>query len=308
MSAFDEADVCRSILDTLPTGLCVLDTQKKIIFWSNGAERITGHSRHDVVGHSCIAEPLVHCDQPGCEFCAEDCPLALAMKNSQPAEGLGFLHHKQGHEIPVRIRAVPIHNSRGSIIGAAEVFEELQPPANQGRSDQLRQFPEFVDGVTGLANHTMMQTHLRHALSAMAEVRVPVAVLCFRVEGLSRFRASLGTEAASSLLRVVARTLESVLWITDFVGRWSEDEFLAILGGAHEESLPAVKERVRRALSGEGIEWWGERRSLPVSIGEAVAQTDDSIESLLERVHKSLNAASAWRMGSSAIGSSTTGS
>ena len=308
MSAFDEAGVCRSILDSLPTGLCGIDTQKKIIFWSAGAERITGHGRHEVVGHSCVPEPLIHCDQPGCEFCGEDCPLALAIKYSQPANGSGFLHHKDGHEIPVRIRAVPIHNDRGSIIGAVEVFEELQPIASQDRSDLLRRFPEFVDGVTGIANRAMMHSHLGHAVSAMAEMRIPFAVLSFRVEGLPRFRASLGTEAGASLLRVVARTLESALWISDFVGRWGDDEFLAILGGCSQESLAAIRERIRRTLAGQSIEWWGERRSLPVSIGEAVAQPDDTIESLLQRAQKSLDAASAWRLGSSEIGSSISGS
>lgn len=308
MSAFDESGVCRSILDSLPTGLCAIDTQKKIVFWSVGAERITGHARHEVVGHSCVPEPLIHCDQPGCEFCGEDCPLALAMKNSHPADGSGFLHHKDGHEIPVRIRAVPIHNDHGSIIGAVEVFEELQPGASQARTDLLRQFPEFVDGISGVANRTMMHLHLRHALSAMTEMHVPFAILFFRIEGLPRFRASLGTEAGSSLLRVVARTLESALWISDFVGRWSDDEFLAILGGCAEDSLATIRERIRHTLAGQSIEWWGERRSLPVSIGEAVARADDTIDSVLERARTSLDAASAWRMGSSEMDSSVSGS
>jgi hypothetical protein len=77
--------------------------QKKIVFWSDGAERITGHLRHEVIGHSCISESLLHCDQPGCEFCKEDCPVARAIKTSHPAEGIGFLHHKAGYENPVRI-------------------------------------------------------------------------------------------------------------------------------------------------------------------------------------------------------------
>ena len=127
MPSLHDPDLCRNILESLPTGLCVVDMQKRIVFWSDGAERITGHLRHDVIGHSCVAETLLHCDQPGCEFCKEDCPMARAIKTSQPAEAVGFLHHKAGHEIPVRIRAVPVHNPHGSIIGALETFEELQP-------------------------------------------------------------------------------------------------------------------------------------------------------------------------------------
>lgn len=292
MSALSEPEICRNILESLPTGVCVVDIRKKIVFWSDGAERITGHLRHEVIGHSCVGQPLLHCDQPGCEFCGENCPLARAIKTSHPAEATGFLHHKAGHEIPVCIRAVPIHNEHGSIIGAVETFENLQSGPGPERV-ATRQMPDFTDGVTGVASRAMMLSHLSGAMIRFIKVQVPFALLLFRVEGLAHFRASLGAEAASSLLRVMARTLENNVWMMDFVGRWSEDQFLVILGSCPEQAVGRVRERVRRSLAGEGIEWWGERRSLPVSIGEASVQSGDSVEQMLERAKKSLEAAAA---------------
>ena len=310
MSLFHDSDICRSILESLPAGLCVVDMQKKIVIWSDGAERITGHLRHDVIGHSCISETLLHCDQPGCEFCKEDCPVARAIKTSHPTESIGFLHHKTGYEIPVRVRAVPVHNQHGSIIGAVETFEELQQTAAPIHRDDSLTLPGCIDEVTDVASHALMLSHLRRTLATFVEVQVPFAVLSMRLEGLPHFRASLGPEAASSLLRVVARSLESTLWSTDFIGRWSDDQFLVILNGCREEALPAVRERVRRILSGDGIEWWGERRSLPVAVGEASAQPGDTVEALMQRVQKSLEAASAWRTNSAPAsnGSSCNGS
>ena len=295
MSTFDDSDVCRNILESLPTGLCVVDLHKRIIFWSEGAERITGHLRHDVIGHSCIGEPLLHCDQPGCEFCGEDCPVARAMKTSHSAQGTGFLHHKAGYEIPVRIQAVPVHNQHGSIIGAVETFEDLQQLVADDRGGQSRQLADCVDVVTGVASKPMIFSHLRQAIAALADLKVPFAVLLLRLERLPHFRQRLGPEAASSMLRVAARTLESTLWTGDFIGRWSDDSFLVILSGCRADSVSMVRERVRRRLAAESIEWWGERRSLPVSIGEAIPGPEDKIEFILERAQKSLDAASAWR-------------
>ena len=308
MSSFDVSEICRSILESLPTGLCVVDVQKKIVFWSDGAERITGHLRHEVIGHSCISQPLLHCDQPGCEFCNEGCPAARAIKISHPAEALGFLHHKAGHEVPVRVRAVPVRNGHGSIIGAAETFENLVPTAGSHLHEQNRHIPGFADEVTGVASRALVQSHLRQSISKFAGAQTPVCVLCIRLEGLQHFRASLGPEAASSLLRVVARSLESTLWITDFVGRWSDDQFLVILNGCREQALHSVRERVRHLLANNGIEWWGERRSLLVSIGEAIAQRGDTLETIMERAQKSLDAASAWHASASAAGSNSPGS
>jgi len=56
---------------------------------------------------------------------------------------------------------------------------------------------------------------------------------------------------------------------------------------------------VRRTVAGESVEWWGERHSLPVSIGEATTQPGDTLEMLLDRAQTSLNASSAWLSGRS---------
>lgn len=293
MTSFDEPEIYRSILENMPTGLCVVNMQKKILFWSSGAERITGHLRHEVIGRSCAAQPLVHCDHPGCEFCSDNSPVVRAIMTSRSTEATGLLHHKEGHEVPVLIRAVPVHNGHGSIIGAVETFEELQQSASRNGSEPNHQAPDCVDAVTGIASHPMMQAHLRKTLLMFSNEGIAFGTVLVKLEGLTHFRARLGPEAASALLRIVARTLESSLWSTDVVGRWSDDQFLLILNGRHPEGIHALCEGIRRMLAAEGIEWWGERHSLPVSIGETTAQAGDTIESLMERVQKSLATASA---------------
>jgi diguanylate cyclase (GGDEF)-like protein/PAS domain S-box-containing protein len=307
MPPFDDAEVYRSILEILPVAVCVVDLQQKIVLWSDGAEKITGHPRHEVIGHSYTREALLPCDQPGCEESGEECPLVQAIKMSHTIEGIGYLRHKAGHEIPVRIRAVPVHNAHGSIIGAVETFEDDASASSDHHEDNLK-LPGFVDELTGLANHAMMQSHLRETLGTFHEVKVPFSVLYFRVDGLRRFRANFGAEAAELLLGVVARTLEGALWKTDFVGRWSEDQFMVILNGCREDVLHAVRERIRRMLAGNAIDWWGERRSLPILIGEATAQSGDTLERLMERAEKSLSVASAGRsLAASASGNATAG-
>ena len=72
---------------------------------------------------------------------------------------------------------------------------------------------------------------------------------------------------------------------------------MVLLSGFEEKAICSVRERVRRTVAGEGIEWWGERHSLPVSIGAAAIQAGDNVEILLDRAQASLNMASAWLAG-----------
>jgi diguanylate cyclase (GGDEF)-like protein len=145
-----------------------------------------------------------------------------------------------------------------------------------------------LDYATELPNHAMMQSHLREMLGTFAELQVPFGVVCLEVHELRQFRARYGQEAATSMLRVLARTLRNTIWPTDFVGRWSDDRFLVILSGCDEEALQAVSERMLRMAVRATIEWWGEELSVAVLIGSATALTGDSPESLLLRAQDAL--------------------
>jgi PAS domain S-box-containing protein/diguanylate cyclase (GGDEF)-like protein len=286
MADFHDSEICRTILETLQAGVCVLDLQGKIVFWSDGAERITGFRRHEVVGHPSTANILERCNQKKCESCGEACPLSSAMHSARPAEAACWLHHKAGHKIAVRLRSAPVRDSHGSIMGVAGDFEEGQIAGIDHHEDGLKA-PGCVDEITGVASHLLMQSHLRETLSTFTELNVPFGILTVRLQGLDHFRASNGQEAASALLRAVARSLETALWRTDFVGRWSEDQFLVVVNGCSEHALHSVGERIHGMASSGDIEWWGERRSLPVCIGEASAQINDTVESLLARAEQS---------------------
>jgi hypothetical protein len=87
----------------------------------------------------------------------------------------------------------------------------LQQAVTPIRCDGTRNLPGCIDEVTNVASHALMLSHLRRTLATCVEVQIPFAVLSLRLEGLPYFRASLGPEAASSLLRVGARSLETTL-------------------------------------------------------------------------------------------------
>jgi diguanylate cyclase (GGDEF)-like protein/PAS domain S-box-containing protein len=292
MSAFEDPEICRSLLESLQVGVCVVDLQKKIIFWSDGAERITGNLRHEVVGRPCAGRTLSQCDQNTCAACGSECPVGAAIQGTHPTRTEGHLHHKRGHRVPVHVWAVPVRDAHGSIIGVLQSFEgHHEPAADEQREDNLKS-SGYVDESSGIANRAVMQAHLRETLGTFAELQVPFGVLHLRLKGFEVFRASFGAEAATCMLRMVAHTLELAVWRTDHVGRWTDDQFLVILNGCSGDSLRAVGERIGRMLASDGIEWWGEKRSLSVSIGHAAARPGDSGESMLERARQTMKTVS----------------
>src|SRR5882724_7146397 len=201
MPAFAEPEICRSILETLESGVSVVDLQKKIVFWSNGAERITGFLRHEVVGRACLANILPHCNGQSCESCVERCPVEAAIHNAKPAEAIGFLHHKTGRLVSVHLWVTPVRDAHDSIIGTAHSFTEQHQAVSPGDRQAVLQAPGCTDAVTGTPNHAMMWSHLRETLAIFDDLQFPFSILLVRFRELELFRASYTREATASLLR-----------------------------------------------------------------------------------------------------------
>jgi diguanylate cyclase (GGDEF)-like protein/PAS domain S-box-containing protein len=289
MPAFQDPEIYRDILDGLQIGVSVLDLKKKIVFWSDGAEQITGYSRIDVLGHSCNENILLPCNQSSCEMCSEKCPIASALHDGRPFEAVSFIHHKSGHRTPVHTWAIPLRDKHGSMIGVIQTFEGEIAINGPDPNDQTMKERGWLDESTGLPNQTMMLSHLRETLGSFTELHIPFGVIWVQVHELDQLRARYGQEAATSMLQVLARTLRNTIWPTDFVGRWSENQFLAILCGCGEDALHAVTGRMRRMMSSATIIWWGEQLSARVSIGCAGAVVGDSVESLMQRTQQQVS-------------------
>ncbi len=118
----------REILDALADGAYITDAERKIVFWSRAAERITGWSGTEVVGHYCGDNILVHVDKDGHQLCGkEQCPLHRAIVTGETSQEplLLFAQHRQGHRIPLEVSVAPLRDETGETVGGIEVFRDL---------------------------------------------------------------------------------------------------------------------------------------------------------------------------------------
>lgn len=114
----------KSWLDDLFDAVYVVDKDRRIVYWNKAAEEITGYSESEVVGTMCSDNILCHVDLAGIELCRTGCPLHETICDGRKREAVVFLHHKEGHRVPVHIRISPIRNETNEIIGAVEMFSD----------------------------------------------------------------------------------------------------------------------------------------------------------------------------------------
>jgi diguanylate cyclase (GGDEF)-like protein/PAS domain S-box-containing protein len=282
--------VCRTILEDLPDGVYVVDLDRRIQFWNGWAERISGYLRHEVTGRLCSDNLLMHCDAENHPLCGSACPLQQAMRGGRLREANIFLRHKDGQRVPVRVRSIPVRDAEGSIIGAAESFDERRPqPEPQWR---LGGKPAHgnLDPLTGVLDTRSTEVYLRECFHSFEQDRIPFGILAIAIDDLDGLREQRGEQAEEKVLRMVATTVSKNLRGVDVVGRWKGNRFLVIVDKCPVAALSRIGAALRPVVGAAALSWWGDRLSVTISVGGAEAAANDTVESLLARCEQALAA------------------
>ena len=86
----DNPKLFRHLVEDLPVGIYIVDREGRIRFWNHGAEQLTGHLSHEVVGH--VFEDVVQaCDRRGNSLSGEHCPVTMTLSQRTAAAMHRFL-------------------------------------------------------------------------------------------------------------------------------------------------------------------------------------------------------------------------
>ena len=286
MTELQDPSIFRAVLDSLQTGVYLVGCSGKILFWNDGAERITGFRRHEVIGRSCRENILVHCNEQHCVLCSVACPLTGTMHEGKASDAHVFFRHKAGHRVHVHVRTAPFRDQKGLIVGIAESFDE-QNAGTEAENCRINLAAHgCLDVITGVMNQGLTRSYLREHLAFFTEYDLLFGILSIRIGELERFRTAHGREAGDDILHVVAESMKRALGTAGFLGRWTEDEFVAIVPNCTSAELHKTGDSIQTSVNSSEIQWWGDLLSVTVSVGRAMVQPDDKIESLLERAEQ----------------------
>jgi PAS domain S-box-containing protein/diguanylate cyclase (GGDEF)-like protein len=289
--AVDNPETFRTVVEALPSGIYIVDRERRIVFWNEGAERISGHLRHEVLGRLCRDGILGHCDHSGATLCQDACPLEDAMRDGHECDATLFLRHKAGHLVPVRLQAIPLRDPKGAVVGAVEVFEQQGETASSTRHRWSLAVHGCLDTVTGLPNVRFTEFQLQEEVAKLNRLGLGFGVLRIRVEAMEDIAAKQGREAVHAVMREVARGLEHVASDEAMVGLWGVGEFLVLLPEVNVHELSGFAGEMQRIISHSEVRWWGDALPLHVRIGGAIAHPWETAEALMERARPGCDSA-----------------
>lgn len=287
-AALAQPELLADVLNVLGEAVYLVDRTRRICFWSARCEEVSGHRARDVVGRHCFDDVLRHVDADGRSLCAGLCPLAGSMRDGRPRHELVWLHHREGHRVPVRVHVHPLRNAAGDVIGALEAFtEESAPAPSAERLAELERLA-LVDPLTEVPNRRELDVLLAGRLAELRRHEVPCAVAVVDIDGFKVVNDLFGHHVGDAALRMVARTLAINGRAEDEVARLGGDEFVLVLPHTDEAAALAACERLRRLVARSSLPVEAAGVSVTVSVGVTAARRCDRPETVLQRADLAL--------------------
>lgn len=277
-------DFYERLLDGISDGVYFMDRDRIIRYWNHGAERITGFSRDEVIGTACRDNVLMHVDDAGTSLClAELCPALATILDGREREAEVYLHHKEGHRLPVLARISPIRDDSGNITGAAEVFSDNRRMYEMTNRIKELERLALIDPLTRIGNRRYGEIHLENGFSHLRRYGWPFGILFMDVDHFKSVNDSYGHETGDKVLQMVAATLLHNLRASDVASRWGGEEFLTVAPYVGRQEIGAIGKKILSLVEHSSLDTAKGPLRVTVSIGAALARRDESLESLVGR-------------------------
>jgi len=233
------------ILDAVSDGVYVTTGERKIVFWSKGAERITGYSSDEVLNGHCYDNILIHTDVLGKNLCLDGCPLQECIETGERQEiKEAFLKRKDGERLAVYIKAsvLQIGDERYGV----QVFGQLQSVAGSALAEQLKQLSDtsIVDQLTGLYNRRYVDTILDQQFGLFKRHFQRFGLVMIDVDKFKNINDSFGRLAGDEALKFVASVVQRTMRSMDFLARFGDDKFIIVCPLVELEGVEKLSKRI----------------------------------------------------------------
>jgi len=280
-----EKDFYRNILSSIDEGIYFVDNERTITFWNKGAEKITGFKAEEVLGSHCYDNILNHIDDQGNHLCFNGCPLHQTIADGHARNVHVFFHHKEGHRVPVSVRSVQITEG-DKVLGAVELFTDNTEYLTISKNLEKLTTIALHDQLTQLPNRRYLETFLLSKLSEFNHLGLNFGTIFIDIDNFKLVNDNYGHQIGDNVLKMVAKTLQAALRVSDLLARNGGEEFVAIVPIDNINHLELISEKLRMLIENSVLRDKVGEIHVTISLGATMVIEGDSAESILDRADR----------------------
>jgi diguanylate cyclase len=152
----------------------------------------------------------------------------------------------------------------------------------------------MLDPLTGVKNRKTFDLEINRLIRDAQQTGEPLALIMADVDHFKKFNDKWGHQTGDHVLRLVADVMNANIKGQDVLARYGGEEFSIILPGTSLANAVMLANRIRVAVESRRLK---KRRTdedlglVTLSMGAAMLQWNDTIETIIERADKCLYAA-----------------
>lgn len=272
-----------SILNHIQDGVYYVDMDRKIQFWNQAAEQITGYRADEMIGLDCPSSKLKHIDEFGNHLCSAGCPLFATNIDGIVRTEKVFVRHKDGYRIPLVTTVYPIKEN-GVIVGSVEVFTRNSPKAYEDELIENLAEKAMHDSLTHLPNRSYLENFLNYKWSEYQRFGKKFALLFADIDHFRVFNNTYGHDVGDLVLTDIAKSIVNIIKKDDMFGRWGGEEFVGIFAINRNYEASIIAERIRHLVENTVItNTDGQELQVTISAGITTSGPQDTPELMLKR-------------------------
>lgn len=277
----------RTVLERLPMGLCLVQSDGRISFRNQRYVEICGYTEQEVPDVEtwwtrAVPDPVER--EVMRQRWRGTALLAQAGEGGVPMAEYSILC-ADGHRKPIEVSAVFVEGGR--IITMQDLSER------KAAEEEINQLA-YYDPLTRLPNRRLLMDRLQQALATSARHQRSGALLMLDLDHFKTINDTRGHERGDALLQQVAHRLRSCVHEDDTVARQGGDEFVVVLedlGDSPEDAAAPAEEVGQRILSllREPYDIGGEMHHSSLSMGVTIfSGMREPVDELLKRADLAL--------------------
>jgi diguanylate cyclase (GGDEF)-like protein/PAS domain S-box-containing protein len=151
-----------------------------------------------------------------------------------------------GNTIILRTSKVPLQNQFNQTIGVLGIYDDI---TEQKHTEERIHYLANFDALTGLPNRTLLNDHLKYALSLAKRSNGNLALMFLDLDHFKDINDTLGHSTGDSLLIELSKRLRMKLREEDTVTRMGGDEFILLLPGVDARGAAFVAQKLLDTLA-----------------------------------------------------------
>jgi diguanylate cyclase len=159
------------------------------------------------------------------------------------------------------------------------------------RKSKSKEYEASHDALTEVFNRKAYEKKIEEVLADVNRYGVSASLMVCNIDQFSKINDTFGHKVGDLALKKFAALIKEQMRINDFIARYGEDVFAAILPFTDIEGAGVAGERLRAYIDNAVFGYKGHEIPLTISIGISSLRKDDNIRTVLERADSTLRLA-----------------